>query len=139
MTKCVVCQEDFNKRKYNQLSCSPLCKQALDMARTKVRRLRDRGVKDDGKLPVVNCATCGKPFEQKQVNFVTCGKGECIRLRNIQTNRRWSKKNEELSVVKCVICGDYFKQKQTNFITCAKKACTRQRKLETSKRWLERA
>ena len=133
-TRCFVCYHLFRKKKQNQKVCSKLCKNALNMARVKVRRLREQGIGDDGKLPCAICVICKEPFERKQVNFVTCGKKECIRQRNILTNKKWSKKNEEPPIAKCVSCGEPFKQRQPNYVVCGKAACKRLRSVELNKR-----
>ncbi len=82
--KCVVCNRVFQKAKRNQKTCSRLCYQSLALARQRVNARRARGL-GDLTLPIVNCAACGDPFEQKQQNYVCCGKSECRKKRASDT------------------------------------------------------
>ncbi len=134
LDKCVVCQRSYEKKKHHQVVCSSLCKKSLNIAQVRVRRLRERF--DNGKLPSVRCTICSKPFKQRQSNFVTCGEKECVRLRNIETNREWLK--QWPPIAKCIVCRKPFKRRHSNYVTCGRKECIRLRKLETKREWRKR-
>lgn len=87
---CVVCTRKFVSKKRHQKTCSELCKKSLHIARTRVRRIRERTIADE--LPVVLCKTCGDEFVQRQSNYVICSKDLCKRARQGQLEKLWRRK-----------------------------------------------
>ncbi len=90
ISHCVVCTRPFTSKKKHQKLCSTLCKKSLHIARTRVRRIRERTVADE--LPVVSCKICGDKFVQRQENYVNCGKLLCKRTRQNRLEKLWRRR-----------------------------------------------
>ena len=96
-SKCVVCCRMYQKAKLNQKTCSRLCYQSLALARQRVKARRARGL-SDLTLPTALCVVCGSTFEQRQQNYVCCGKPECKKGRAKQSYEAWKLPLRQLKV-----------------------------------------
>ena len=120
--KCVICGEEFQTSKGNQVCCSISCAR-------KRKRITDRKIT----LVEINCAHCGEPFVPKRRDSKCCSQS-CTEARKYQLG----KENYVMgvSMAKCVICGREFARKSNAWAraTCSTECLYELRKAGTKRK-----